>query len=200
MGEYFDELSTSDSEKILSKAGLSLIGITGGLAMALVIGCGPFISPALRRVCLPYIPATDTQVQNILKVLSQRKGRLLDIGSGDGRVVIAAAKNGFIADGVELNPWLVAFSKWQALRHGVQPKTNFFYCDLWKFNVSPYNNVIIFGVEEMMSELEEKLFQELDNGAAVIACRFPLPSKTPVFTCGMGIDTIWLYEIKKDSY
>ena len=47
----------------------------------------PFVLPALRKVCLPYVPATTTQVSNVLRILEGRKGSLIDLGSGDGRIV-----------------------------------------------------------------------------------------------------------------
>lgn len=48
------------------------------------------MAPAFRKYCLPYVPATTTQLENILSILkySDKNGRLLDIGSGDGRIVI----------------------------------------------------------------------------------------------------------------
>lgn len=59
----------------------------GGVSIALSIVCYPFVSPALRKVCLPYVPATSIQVQNVLSVIKGRQGRLVDLGSGDGRIV-----------------------------------------------------------------------------------------------------------------
>lgn len=61
--------------------------ILGGISIALSIICYPFISPALRKVCLPYVPATNLQIQNVLHVIKGRKGKLIDLGSGDGRIV-----------------------------------------------------------------------------------------------------------------
>lgn len=127
----------------------------------------PFLVPALRKHCLPYVPATSEQIVNIFRALNGRKGTLLDIGSGDGRIVFGefrttsgcyidygcvseAAKRGFVAHGVELNPWLVLYSKLQALKFGYRKEVRFFRKDLWKFNFSPYDNVVIFGVEEMV--------------------------------------------------
>lgn len=59
----------------------------GGVSVALSIICYPFVSPALRKVCLPYVPATNVQVQNVLSVIKGRQGKLVDLGSGDGRIV-----------------------------------------------------------------------------------------------------------------
>jgi len=65
--------------------------------------------------------------------------------------VLAAAKNGFVADGVELNPWLVAYSKLQAFRLGLSSCARFYCQDLWKVRLQPYHNVVVFGVQEMVS-------------------------------------------------
>lgn len=62
----------------------------------------------------------------------------------------AAAKNGFKSDGVELNPWLVQYSRVAALTNGVSKATSFYRKDLWKFDVSAYKHIVIFGVEQMV--------------------------------------------------
>lgn len=63
---------------------------------------------------------------------------------------VAAAKNGYRAHGVELNPWLVQYSRCSALVNGVSRKTAFYRKDLWTFNVTDYNHIVIFGVEQMV--------------------------------------------------
>ncbi|XP_069690495.1 zinc finger protein 354C isoform X2 [Periplaneta americana] len=82
--------------------------------------------------------------------LTGRSGRLVDLGSGDGRIVLTAAKAGFAADGVELNPWLVAYSRLKAYQMGLRSYARFYCQDLWKFRLKPYPNIVIFGVEEMI--------------------------------------------------
>jgi predicted RNA methylase len=56
----------------------------------------PFLAPAMRRIALPYIPASGEQVANVVKALKLRPrlqgARMVDVGSGDGRLVVAAAK------------------------------------------------------------------------------------------------------------
>ncbi|KAK8734668.1 hypothetical protein OTU49_005925 [Cherax quadricarinatus] len=191
-----DKLQESDKSNSKSGRylGLALVGITGGVAVTLSVIAAPFIAPALRKICLPYVPATTTQVNNVLKALTGRSGSLVDLGSGDGRIVVAAAREAKLKGvGVELNPWLVWYSRWVAWRNGVSSSTSFITQDLWKFNLQQYHNVVIFGVEEMMPELESKLVQELQQDGCVVACRFPLPSWEPVATIGEGIDTVWLY-------
>ncbi|KAM7401306.1 hypothetical protein PAMA_005479 [Pampus argenteus] len=179
-------------------AGLGLVvtGVLGGAVVALYAAAGPFVAPALRKVCLPFVPATTEQVHNVLKVLGTRAGTLVDIGSGDGRIVIAAAKRGFQASGFELNPWLVYYSRYKAWREGVNHSTSFHISDLWKVSFAQYSNVVIFGVPQMMDQLELKLASELPSTAKVVACRFPFPTWVPEHTAGEGIDTVWLYDAK----
>ena len=70
-----------------SRFGLVALGVTGTIVAGLFVGTLPFLTPALRRICLPYVPATNTQIQNILQMCKGRSGHLVDLGSGDGRVV-----------------------------------------------------------------------------------------------------------------
>ncbi|KAM7378799.1 hypothetical protein PAMP_004397 [Pampus punctatissimus] len=176
--------------------GLVVTGLLGGAVVALYAAAAPFVAPALRKVCLPFVPATTEQVHNVLKVLGTRAGTLVDIGSGDGRIVIAAAKRGFQASGFELNPWLVYYSRYKAWREGVNHRTSFHISDLWKVSFAQYSNVVIFGVPQMMDQLELKLASELPSTAKVVACRFPFPTWVPERTAGEGIDTVWVYDAK----
>nr|AAH85559.1 Zgc:103579 [Danio rerio] len=115
------------------RLGIIATCVVGGSLVALYAVTGPFVAPALRKVCLPFVPATGTQLENVFSVLKGRSGSLVDIGSGDGRIVIAAAKRGFKAVGFELNPWLVWYSRYKAWREGVHHTTSFYISDLWKF-------------------------------------------------------------------
>ncbi|KAI5634061.1 hypothetical protein NE865_13230 [Phthorimaea operculella] len=181
----------------LSPIGKALIYTTGGLAVGVSIVCIPFVSPAFRRICLPYVPATTDQLAGVTRALAGRSGKLLDVGSGDGRIVFTAAKLGFKADGVELNPWLVYYSRIAALLDPKARASKFYRKDLWSFGLRPYNNIVIFGVEQMMKEFESKLLKEASPDTVVVVCRFPLPNMTPVETIGHGVDTVWKYVVKR---
>ena len=58
------------------------------------------------------------------------------------------------------------------MRAGLRGQATFARQDLWKSDMSKYDNVVIFGVEQMMEQLEEKLEKELKEGSTVVACRF----------------------------
>lgn len=181
----------------VSSVGKVLIYTTGGLAIGVSVVCIPFVSPALRKVCLPYVPATTEQLTGVTKALAGRSGKLLDVGSGDGRIVFTAAKLGFRADGVELNPWLVYYSRLAAAVNPRYRASKFYRRNLWKFDLKPYNNIVIFGVEQMMQEFENKLLSETCDDTVIVACRFPLPNMVPIETIGHGVDTVWKYVVKR---
>lgn len=84
-----DVLPTSLEANGLKKSswGLLFTGIVGGALVAVYAVATPFITPALRAVCVPFVPATAKQVENVLKALRSRRGPLVDVGSGDGRIV-----------------------------------------------------------------------------------------------------------------
>ncbi|XP_050540778.1 ATP synthase subunit C lysine N-methyltransferase isoform X1 [Daktulosphaira vitifoliae] len=189
----------SEVNNVRNYKGLFLVGVTGGVSIVLSVICYPFISPALRKICLPYVPATSVQVQNVLRILKGRSGKLVDLGSGDGRIVIESAKKGFESVGVELNYWLILYSRLISLLSNIKPRPKFIRSDLWKYNLKPFPNVVIFGVDEMMLKLEEKFNMELNDGAVVIACRFPLPNLVPYQVIGTGIDKVWAYKISKNK-
>lgn len=48
-----------------------------------------------------------------------------------------------------------------------------------------------------MNDLEKKLLSEANKEAKIVACRFPLPNLKPIRVVGDGIDTVWLYTLKK---
>lgn len=91
--ELFADTSVGKEPQSRSRLGVIVTGVLGGSLVALYAVAAPFVTPALRKVCLPFVPATSAQVENVLRVLRARSGSLVDIGSGDGRIVSAMSSN-----------------------------------------------------------------------------------------------------------
>jgi protein-L-isoaspartate O-methyltransferase len=104
----------------------------------------------------------------------------LDIGSGDGRIVIALAQAGFSATGIELNPILALWSRLKIRRARLEQKATIKRGDFWKSELKEYDLVILFGVFYIMEKLEKKLLTELKPGAIVICNHFAFPSWKPI--------------------
>ena len=83
----------ANNESIAAKApwykrpGIIATGAVFAVVGGVYVVATPFVTPAFRRICLPFVPATEQQVKNVFKVLDGRKGTLVDLGSGDGRLV-----------------------------------------------------------------------------------------------------------------
>ncbi|XP_049416980.1 adenine nucleotide translocase lysine N-methyltransferase [Epinephelus fuscoguttatus] len=193
--EVFAELKT----RPLGGWGIAQIAAGTGLAVyAMWVGV---LQPGFRKVPLrlqvPYIPASKAQVDNVMTLLRGRKGGLVDLGSGDGRIVLEAHRQGFTpAVGYELNPWLVHLSRFHAWRAGHHEKVSYRREDLWKVNLTECKNVTVFLAPSVLSLLQQKLQTELPDDALVVAGRFPLPDWTPCRIEGHGVDRAWAYHMQ----
>lgn len=134
-----------------------MLGFAGGVSFVL----GPFCLPAIRRLSAPYVPANDMLRNRIIQACKKFEvKKMVDLGSGDGCLVIAAAKEGIQSTGYELNPWLCWYSKLAAYRQGAQLAR--FRCrNLWKTDTSEFDAIVFVGVPEMMPKLESKLGRNL---------------------------------------
>lgn len=81
-----EAIPSSDSLKWRRRA--IVVGwIITGAGCGLLVGTIPFVIPALRKHCLPYVPATPVQIRTVVRQLKGRTGKVVDLGSGDGKVV-----------------------------------------------------------------------------------------------------------------
>ncbi len=127
-----------------------------------------------------YLPSGDLQIKTMLKLARIKRGeRAVDIGSGDGRIVVALAKAGATAHGYEINPFLVWWSKWRMMQLPVSERGVIQLASLWQVNFSQYDVVTLFGMNYIMKSLETKLRRELRPGARVVSNSFPFPNWKP---------------------
>mmetsp|Transcript_7026 Transcript_7026/g.9857 ORF Transcript_7026/g.9857 Transcript_7026/m.9857 type:complete len:215 (-) Transcript_7026:1037-1681(-) len=182
-----------------------MVLVAGGIATVagLYAVATPFLMPAFRRHCLPYVAANRDQIQLVKRVCLARNARTVtDLGSGDGIVCRSlAAELRIRTRGVELNPWLVYYSKIAARFQGVSDLCEFRVGDLFKEDVSNTDAVVLFVVPAMMEDLATKLSSELRPGSLVLAGRFPLDIswtpleilEAPTASLGYNINRLWVY-------
>ncbi|XP_072416060.1 adenine nucleotide translocase lysine N-methyltransferase isoform X1 [Chiloscyllium punctatum] len=185
-----------------SVGGWGLLQIAGCTGLTAYVVWAGILMPGFRRVPLrlqvPYIPASHKQVQNVMTLLEGRSGKVVDLGSGDGRIVLEASRHGFHpAVGYELNPWLIRLSKFYAWRAGCYGQVSYVRQDLWKVDLSDCSNVTVFLAPSVLSLLEVKLLSELPEDAWIVAGRFPFPNWKPCCTVGDGVDRTWRYSVKQ---
>ena len=118
----------------------------------------------------PFEPSRARAVRNIVKLSSVKKGeRVVDIGSGDGRIVMEFAGRGVEAHGFEINPWLVIYSRWKIRRAGLNDRAKIYWRNFWRADMSDYDVVVTFQIGYVMNGLERKLKRELKKGARVVS-------------------------------
>jgi len=98
---------------------------------------------------------------------------LIDLGSGDGRTVITAAKRGIHAIGIEYDPELVELSKRNALKEGVTDKTQFIKTDLFEYDFSKATVITMFLLPEINLRLRPRLL-EMKPGTRIVSTTFTM--------------------------
>uniref|UniRef100_A0AAQ4R1J7 Adenine nucleotide translocase lysine methyltransferase n=2 Tax=Gasterosteus aculeatus aculeatus TaxID=481459 RepID=A0AAQ4R1J7_GASAC len=185
--------------KPLGGWGVAQIAVGTGLTVyAVWVG---ILQPGFRKVPLrlqvPYIPASKAQVDHVMSLFKGRKGGLVDLGSGDGRIVLEAHRQGFTpAVGYELNPWLVRLANFHAWRAGHHDAVSYRREDLWKVDLTECKNITVFLAPSVLSLLQKKLQNELSDDALVVAGRFPFPDWTPCRIEGHGVNRAWAYSMQ----
>ncbi len=146
------------------------------LIAALYILVPPFFGP-------PSVPTRHERIRKALQLAKlQPNETLYDLGAGDGRVLVIAAKEfGAQAVGVEIGPVQCAVSWINALRNGVKSKVkieagNFYHTDLSNADV-----VFAYLTSEQASRLQEKIKMELKKGARVVTISFDFPGWEPAY-------------------
>jgi precorrin-6B methylase 2 len=127
-------------------------------------------------VWVPTPPELVEAMLDLAKVTPQ--DYVMDLGSGDGRNVIAAAKRGAEAMGVEYNPNMVQLSKKNAAAVGVAGKATFVEGDMYKADISKASVMALFLLPSNMLELREK-FLNLRPGSRIVSNTFGIEGWTP---------------------
>jgi len=144
----------------------------------------------------PYAPIRDRHLTNMIKLLKIKKGeKAVDIGAGDGRIVIALARAGAIAHGFEINPLLVLWAKINILRSGMRGKAHVHLQNFITADFSTYDIFTTYLTHFGMKNVELKLSKEAKPTARIAADFFKLPTWKET----SHLDTIYLYEVKKNK-
>lgn len=139
----------------------------------------------------PFVPTKSSQIKQVLKVAGLKKGKIFyELGSGDGRVVIEAAKMGAVANGVEQSWIRVWYSRFKAWRLKLN-KVSFFHGDIFQRHYYPADVVYIYLLTKGVLKLEDKLKKELKKGAIVVTQKYHFKNWKPF----KEQDDFWFYKV-----
>ena len=152
---------------------------------------------------VPYVPTPMDVVDRMLVLAEIKPGDVVyDLGSGDGRIIIEAAKRyGIRGVGIEIDPDLVAKARNNAFREQVEHLVEFRAQDALTVNVSEATVVTLYMLPEFNAKLRPTFDRQLRSGARVVSHDFEIAGWTPVRTEYMKGDllhnhTIYLFQIR----
>lgn len=139
----------------------------------------------------PYLPTLKSRAPDALKLLNLKPGQtLVELGSGDGRLLRLAAKEGIYSIGYELNPLLVMWTylvSWRYRKYITVHLGNF-----WHHKLPPTDGIYAFLLDPYMEKLNKKIIQECDKKVKLVSFAFEIPGKKAT----KEINGMRLYEYK----
>ena len=180
------------------------IGPIALACMVACIACAPMqpahaqagVSRPERKLDVWYVPTTAEVLERMLDMAKIRATDVVyDLGCGDGRIVIAAAKKyGVRAVGVDLDPDRIREARANAKAAGVEALVTFIVGDLFKTDLREASVVTLYLLPELNRRLIPKLFAELKPGARVLSHDWDMGKNWPPDQqLKLGTDNIYLW-------
>ena len=135
-----------------------------------------------------WVPTPQTLVDKMLDMAKMTpQDFVMDLGSGDGRTVITAAKRGARAMGIEYDPDMVELSKQNAAKEGVSDKAEFVKADLFETDFSKATVITMFLLPDINLRLRPKIL-DLKPGTRIVSNTFTMEAWVADETATVGND------------
>lgn len=122
----------------------------------------------------PYLPTLKQQKQQALDLLDLKPGQtMLELGCGDGRVLLAAAKRGWRCVGWELNPLLALVARLVTWRY--RDKVEVIWGDYWRAKWPPAEGIYGFILTKYMPKLDKKIRHDCKKPVKLVSLAFEVP-------------------------
>jgi 16S rRNA A1518/A1519 N6-dimethyltransferase RsmA/KsgA/DIM1 with predicted DNA glycosylase/AP lyase activity len=126
----------------------------------------------------PYLPTLTPQVSAALELANLQPGQtLIELGCGDGKILIAAAKRGATVIGYELNP-ILALVCWLRTRR-YRGRVRIVCGDFWRSEWPPSDVIFTFLLPKYMTRLDKKVIQYNHKPVKLVSFAFTIPNKKP---------------------
>ena len=168
-----------------------------GLLLGLPPALAQQAKTASRMPDVIYVPTPQEVVEEMLRLADVKKGDVLyDLGSGDGRIPITAAKKfGIRAVGIDIDPQRVEEAKENARKNGVTNLVQFRQEDLFRANFREATVVTLYLLPDLNVKLRPKLLAELKPGARIISHQFDMGTWKPEKRVEPSGRTIYLWTV-----
>ena len=148
-----------------------------------------------------YVPTPPEVVEAMLKVANVTKDDVIyDLGSGDGRIVIAAAKEfGARGVGIDIDPQRIMEAQENARKAGVSDKVRFLQQDLFESDFSEATVVTLYLLPQLNLRLRPKLLRELKPGTRIVSHSFDMGDWTPKVLLEVNDRFVYFWTIPASS-
>jgi 2-polyprenyl-3-methyl-5-hydroxy-6-metoxy-1,4-benzoquinol methylase len=155
-------------------------------------------SPFNPKKVVPYVPTSPETVAAMLKLAGVQKNDLvIDLGCGDGRIVITAAKEyGAHGIGVDIDPERIKEANENAQKEGVANLVEFRQGDLFDADIKKATVVTLYLLPSVNMKLRPKLWRDLKPGTRVVSHTFDMEDWKPEKVEEVGGSQIFLWVIK----
>jgi len=158
---------------------IRLFAIATAILLTATAACAADLQPI--KDAGPYVPSPQSVVSDMLRYADVGANDfLIDLGSGDGRIVLTAAKvfgaRGF---GVEIKEDLVRKANEAAQKEGLADRVKFMKADLFKTDISPATVITMYLLPDTVNLLKDKLLTELKPGTRIVSHDYPLTGWIP---------------------
>jgi precorrin-6B methylase 2 len=169
--------------------------------IAIAIGSAFVYAQEQMTTDVPYVSTPQIVVDKMLEVAAVTKNDVVyDLGSGDGRIVISAAKKyGVRGVGVDIDPQRIKEANANAVLAGVADRVKFIEQDLFKIDLKEASVVTLYLLPEVNLRLRPKLWRELKPGTRVVSHAFDMGDWKPEQTVQVDGRTIYYWVIPKDA-
>jgi SAM-dependent methyltransferase len=149
-----------------------------------------------NKKIVPFVPSPQVVVDKMVELAGVKKGDVVyDLGSGDGRIVIAAAKRGARAVGFEIDPELVGESRANIKKAGVQDLAEIRNQDILTVDLSPANVLTMYLLPDVNLKLKPNILSQLKPGSRVVSHSFDMGDWKPDRIERVEGRTIYLWTI-----
>jgi tRNA G37 N-methylase Trm5 len=171
------------------------------VAIGIVLGASFVHAQEQKAKDVPYVPTPQTVVDKMLEIAAVTKDDVVyDLGSGDGRIVITAAKKyGVRGVGVDIDPERIREANANAVLAGVADRVKFLEQDLFKTDLKEASVVTLYLLPEVNLRLRPKLWSELKPGTRVVSHAFDMGDWLPEQKVEVEGKTIYFWVIPKKS-
>ena len=167
-------------------------------AMCLAAVVPPPATPQPRRQPdIHFVPTPQNVVDGMLKVAGvTSKDVVYDLGSGDGRIVIAAARTyGARGVGIDLDPKLVAQARENARKAGVADRVRFIEGDIFEEDISEATVVTLYLLSSINEKLRPRLLRDLAPGTRIVSHWFRMGDWEPDVSTTVDKHPVWLWRV-----